>query len=79
MTMLTKRILTERGLYIFLILMFVINIGGLVISYYNSRQLKANQAQIFCITRGFVDSTNYIQDNRIRTIKPFIDKCVEDK
>ncbi len=40
--------------------------------------LQKNQDQILCITRGFVDPTNYVASNGKTTVKPFIDKCIVD-
>lgn len=78
----------EKLLYTALVLLFLLNIGGLYVNYRTYQttkqdsverfhQLRNNQDQLLCITRGFVDPANYVQVNGITTTKPFIDKCIE--
>lgn len=92
--MITKKLLTEWGLYLLLVVMFIINIGGLILAAdilstvrtANERKfevLASNQNTLICIVR---ESTNpshtkvsIINGEFKYTVdNSYIDKCIDE-
>lgn len=90
--MISKKIFTEWGLYVLLIVMFVINISGFFLGIetlrtlkkddaYKFAVLKSNQDTLLCIVR---ESTNPVhttfdaQNFKFVVDNSYIDKCIRD-